>query len=187
MFLNHFVPRGRRDRPIKSIPVAEPDRSIFVVAWILAFWFIVCVGGMFAFSGCTTPTQRVALASAEVGNAVATYVLGQHGATAVKGLQDLATALPQIPLGKVSPTQLGVINAELSQIQASAAEAGSAQSQLFSQVGSLISLVSQSTAVSGNPTAETGLILAECIDVQNGIENAIQFWQGQASVTTPAK
>lgn len=138
---------------------------------------------VFSLGACFTPTQGIALATAEAGNAFASYVLTKNGAPAIKALTDLAAALPLIPQGKVSATQLGVINAELQVVQAQLGNTP-ANNQLYSQVGSLLSLVSQAAgAAGGNATIETGAIIASCLDVQNGINNAIQFWQGQQSVT----
>jgi hypothetical protein len=135
------------------------------------------------FAGCTmTPTQTQALGYAEIGNAYATHVLKVDGAAGVKALQDLSNALPMIVLGKVGPMQLGVINAEL-MTQQNSLLGSSSDNELFSQIGSLISLVSQSSsAAGGNPTAEQGILEAQALDAQNGINNAILFWQGQQSV-----
>lgn len=132
------------------------------------------------FWGCATPTQTQALATAEIGNSFATYVLNQEGVSAVKYLQDIAANLPQIPYGKVSPTELGVINAEFQKVQ----NAQPSTSQLYSQVGSAISLVSQSAATAGgNPTAEQGVLSANLGDLSAGITNAIAFWQGQQTIS----
>ena len=73
-------------------------------------------------SGCAslTPQQKIALAGAESGNVYATYELGKATTpaaqvTTVKALTDLATELPNIPLGKVSAFQIGALQAELDQ------------------------------------------------------------------------
>lgn len=126
-------------------------------------------------AGCVS--TGVALANAEAGNAFATYELNRDPAT-LQGLQDMAKALPDIPLGKVSAYQLGVIQGELNK-----AKIGTS-GQLASQIGSMIALVSQAGLVSngGVPTAEAGIISADCADAAAGINNAIAYWQGQNSV-----
>ena len=145
---------------------------------------VLLCAGLMSLTACFTPSQQVALAGAEAGNAFATYELNKSGTAVIKGLTDIATNLPLIPYGKVSANELGVINAELSQVQGTQ----TSSSQLYSQVGSLISLVSQASATAGgNPTAEQGVLAAQAQDVANGITNAIAFYQGQQSVTpTPA-
>lgn len=141
--------------------------------------------GLAIFSpGCAmTPTQEAASGTYLAGSAFATGELGKNPAV-LKGLQDFAAALPLIPLGKVSPYQMGVINAELQPLVAAAASKPQ-YAQVFSQIGNFISAASQ---LSGNglgsaaPTAEAGLAVAECTDFGNGITEGIQFWQGQQSV-----
>lgn len=140
----------------------------------------IFAASLVSLTACFTPTQQIAVGSAEIGNALATYELNKDGSAAIKGLQDLATNLPLIPLGKVSANELGIINAELQQVQSGQVKS----SQLYAQVGSLIALVSQSAATAGgNPTLEAGQLVAEATDVSNGINNAIQYWQGGQSVT----
>lgn len=185
-FMNSSVARGRAAGGQFDM-ITGPGPLGAGRALVAAAVFTACLG----LAGCSlfsTPTQRIAMANAEAGNAYATYVLGKQGTPALKGLQDLANALPNIPLGKVSPNQLGVINAELQQTQSAitGSATSSSTSQLYAQVGSLISLVSQSAAAAGgNATAEAGVLVAQALDVQNGINNAIQFWQGQQSVLAP--
>lgn len=150
--------------------------------------------------GPLTPTQQLALGNAAGGNIVATYVLDTQGAPAVKGLNDLSAALPDIPLGKVSAFQLGAINAELKGIQdkvvasinSGTTTVGTGKtavvlSQVLDQVGSLISLVSKSMAANsgGNETLEQSVLVASAQNIANGIQNAISYWQGGQSIAAP--
>jgi hypothetical protein len=129
------------------------------------------------------PLVLQAEATAEAGNAVATWLLSKNGPSAVAGLTNLAQILPQIPLGKVTPFQLGATSAELSAINAQAT-AQSASQQLISQIGSLVSLVSSSQASStGGPvTATQALLVGAAQNVALGIQNALGFFAGQQSV-----
>ena len=140
-----------------------------------------------AFAGCATPTQQAADATFLAGNAFSTFALGQSGQT-MKGLQDFVTALPGIPLGKVSPYQLGVLNAELKPL-AGAAAANPTGASIYNQIGAAISGLSQLAGANSGasaPTAEQGVLVAEFTDFANGVTAGVQFWQGQQSVTTPA-
>ena len=135
--------------------------------------------------GCMTPTQQAADATFLAGQAFATAELAKNPA-ALKGLQDFAAALPSIPLGKVSAFQMGVLNAELSPLTAASA-ANPTYSQAYSQVGAAISGLSQIAGGNGgNPTAEVGVLIAWFTDFANGVNQGIQFWQGQQSVAAPA-
>lgn len=152
------------------------------VIFIGALAFVLGLPICLFVSSCKTPTQNAAIATAEAGNAYATYELGKSVAN-LKGLQDLAAALPLMPLGKVSAEQLGVINAELT----AALNTTAGGTQINNQIGSLIALVSQSEYSAGGPeTAEQGVLVAQATDVAGGILNGIQFWQGQQSVLHPA-
>ena len=133
------------------------------------------------FTGCGTPAQNLATANYLAGNAYATYELGKTAAN-LKGLQDLAAALPGMAEGKVSPYQMGVINAELRAQQADVVDG-----KLKDQIGSLISAVSQAAAASngGNPTINTAVITAALTDAANGIQHGIDFWKGQMSIKNP--
>lgn len=152
--------------------------------------------GLATLPGCQTPEQAVAGSVYYAGSAFATYELGQAktpaaAASVLKGLQDLATALPNIPLGKVTPYQMGVLNAELQPIQAAAVSTAPQLAQYsgtYSQIGNAISALSQinAGATGGNPTASTGLIIAQFTDFANGLNEGIQFYNGQQSVGAPA-
>lgn len=131
------------------------------------------------FAGCATldPGQQLALANAAAGNAVATYLLARNGASAVQPLHDLQTQLPLIVQGKVTPEQLGALNAELSGIKAGV-PAGN--QRLLDQIGSLVALVSQSAsaATNGALTPQQAMLLGYAQNVSVGIDNAVRYWQG---------
>lgn len=135
-----------------------------------------------SFTGCQTPAQAIATANYLAGNAYATYELGRNPG-AVDALEHLASVLPSIPLGKVSPTELGQLNAQLAASQSSTPK----NSQLYNQIGSLISALSQANAAAngGNPTINTALLLAAVTDAANGIQHGVDFWKGQQSVENP--
>lgn len=148
---------------------------------------IVSILACLAFTGCGTPAQNVATANYLAGNAFATHELAKSPAS-LKGLQDLAAALPDMASGKVSPFQMGVLNAELSAIKADgAAEADAKTREGYSQVGSLISAGIQAhvAASGGIPTATDAIAGAALTDFASGINHGIAFWQGQRSVTAP--
>lgn len=138
-------------------------------------------------TGCATldPGQQIALANAAAGNAVATYLLGKNGAAAVQPLNDLAAKLPLIVEGKVTAYQLGQLNAELQGVQSGVS--GTNQ-QLFDQAGSLIALISKSAAdaTGGALTPQQAVLLGYCQNVAQGIQNAVQYWQGGHGGPAPA-
>lgn len=144
------------------------------------------LGVVFAmgFTACGTPSQQVATANYLAGNAFATHELAKSPAN-LKGLQDLAAALPGIPTGKVTPFQMGVLNAELRAINATAQapDVAPKNQEALSQIGSLLSASVQAynAQTGGNPTAATAIASAALEDFANGINHAILFWQGQQS------
>jgi hypothetical protein len=132
------------------------------------------------------PLVLQAQATAEAGNAVATWLLAKEGASAVTGLTNLAAALPKIPVGGLTPFQLGVISEEIQGIN-SKATTGGGSADLLNQIGSLISLVSTSEAAAsgGAVTATQALLVGVALNVQLGINNALGFFAGSQSVTNP--
>jgi hypothetical protein len=132
------------------------------------------------------PQTLLAQSTAEIGNAIATFILLKDGASAVAGLEALAAALPKIPAGGVTSFQIGVIAAQVNAINTKA-NAANAGAELVSQTGSLLALVSQgqAAATGGNLTATQALLVAACQNVANGILNAVQFFLGQQSVLNP--
>lgn len=137
-------------------------------------------------TACGTPSQNIATGNALAGNVFATWELHKSPAN-LKGLQDLAAALPDMASGKVTPFQMGVLNAELQNLNA-AADANPSQSQALNYIGSLISQATQLNAgiTGGNPTAVTAIASAALADFANGINHEIAFCQGQQSVNAPA-
>lgn len=148
------------------------------------FLFLAATAALFSLTGCGTPAQNVATAHYLAGNAFATYELGKNPAS-LKGLEDLATALPDMASGKITPFQMGVLNAELQQIRADAEDPALQKNvQALNQVGSIISAGIQANAglTGGNPTATTAILSANLTDFANGIRHGIDFWKGQQSV-----
>lgn len=147
----------------------------------------VLIATALTFTACGTPAQNVATAHFLAGNAFATYELGKSAAH-LKGLQDLAKALPDIPSGKVSAFDMGVLNAELQAINQASVDPDLAKnSSALSQIGSLISAAVQSNASNsgGNPTITTAILTADLTDFANGITHGIEFWRGQQTVQNP--
>lgn len=139
----------------------------------------------FACFGCVaTPEQTIALANASAGNAYATYELNKGGTKAVVALTHLSLILPDVPLGKVSASELGALGAELKLAQASFVNDDATRNQL----GSFLALISQNAGMitGGNITAKQALVMAHFQNVSNGITNAIAFWQGQQTVLNPS-
>lgn len=138
----------------------------------------LCLFALSLLPGCGTPAQNLATGNYLAGNFYATYELGKNPAS-LPGLEHLVTALPLIPMGKVSAREMGQLNAELALAKAAAPD-----SQTANQVGSLISAVSQASAAAngGNPTINTAVISAALTDAANGIRHGIDFWQGQQDV-----
>lgn len=131
-------------------------------------------------TSCMTATGARYLASGLyiAGSDFATWQL-QSDPNSLKGLQDLAKALPDIPLGKVTPFEMGVLNRELWPLK-QAADAKPKDRAALNRIGNIISAASQQLA--GNPTAITGIASADCADFANGIKAGIQFYKGQQSV-----
>lgn len=146
---------------------------------------ILAFSAILALTGCASlsPQQQIALAGAESGNVYATWALGKSGQAAVKALTDLQAELPQIPLGKVTAFNIGALQAELSQAKIDL----QSNPQAESQITSFISLVAnnQGTLSSGIVTADQAMVYGAFTNVASGINNAIQIWQGQQSVTNP--
>ena len=143
-------------------------------------------------SGCAslTPQQKIALAGAESGNVYATYELGKATTpaaqvTTVKALTDLATELPNIPLGKVSAFQIGALQAELDQAKVNLITDPAKENQIVS----LISLVAnnQGTLTNGVMTADQALVFGAFQNVATGITNGVQVFLGQQSVLHPTQ
>lgn len=133
------------------------------------------------------PQILQAEATAEAGNAVATWLLGKEGAPAITGLTNLAAILPKIPIGGATPFQIGAVSAQLQAINAKAT-AAAAQTSLLNQIASLVALVSNSEAAAsgGNITVTQALLVAAAQNVSNGISNALGFFAGAQSVNPPA-
>jgi hypothetical protein len=145
----------------------------------------LCFAFIPLFTGCGSPAQNIATGTFLGGNGFATYELDSNPLS-LKGLQDFAEALPLIPLGKVTPFQMGVLNAEIEPLKAAAA-VDTKNAAVYNQIGSLISAASQANAgaTGGNPTVNTGIAIAALTDFANGINHGIQFWQGQQSTIAP--
>jgi hypothetical protein len=141
--------------------------------------------GALPLVGCVfTPSQKIALAGAEAGNVYATYELSQAvlpatQAATVKALTDLATALPNIPLGKVSAFQLGALQGELQVAKANLITNPQAEDQIIS----LISLIAnnQGSLSGGVVTAEQAEVFGAFQNVATGITNAVQVFLGRQS------
>lgn len=132
------------------------------------------------------PQVLQAEATAEAGNAVATWLLGKEGSSAITGLTNLAAILPKIPIGGATPFQIGAVSAQLQAIN-SKVQAANAGNALLNQVASLVALVSNSEAAAsgGNITVTQALLVAAAQNVSNGISNALGFFAGAQSVATP--
>lgn len=151
------------------------SKSLLISAFAIATLFS---------TGCVlTPSQKIALAGAESGNAYATFELTKTNAATqaatVKALTDLATKLPQIPLGKVSAFDLGALQGELQVAKANLITDPKAENQIIS----LISLVSnnQGTLSGGVVTADQALVFGAFQNVATGITNAVQVFLGRQS------
>lgn len=155
---------------------------------VVIFSAVAVVG----IAGCASLSndQKIALAGAEAGNIYATAELtkavtpAQKAAT-IQALTDLATELPQIPLGKVSTFQIGALQQELRNVKGTLLT----NSESANQIDSFIALVAnnQGTLTSGIVTTEQALVFGAFQNVATGITNAIQFAAGQASVPAPVQ
>lgn len=148
---------------------------------MIAVACVAAVALLFTNTGCMTAStaRYVANGLSIAGSDFATMRLMKDPAS-LKGLQDLAKALPDIPLGKVSAFQMGVLNRELAPIRAAANDIPKDRAA-FTRIGNIISEASQQFG-SGNPTVLTGSASAFCADFANGINHGIEFYQGQQSV-----
>jgi hypothetical protein len=130
------------------------------------------------------PQTLLAQATSAAGNIIATFVLNKQGAAAIPTLQNLASQLPQIPVGKITPNQAGVLAA---QIQGVASLTTATDTLVASNLGSLAALVTNSaaSATSGDVTVTQALLVGAAQNFATGINNAIQFYQGYESVVSP--
>jgi hypothetical protein len=140
----------------------------------------------------------VSLANAEAGNALAVYLYAKNGPSIVKGLTDLATDLPLIPLGKVTAGEFGALTAELQNYKSAVAASSAAGevvasppvnlAQLLDQLISLISLVTSSfpSASGGLETLDQAVAVQYLGNWSAGITNALSFEAGKASATQSA-
>ena len=135
------------------------------------------------FTSCMTGSAARYVASGLyiAGSDFATWQL-QRDPNALKGLLDLATALQDIPLGKVTPFQMGALNRELWPLK-QAADAKPKDAAALTRIGNLISAASQQ--LSGQPTVIAGMAMSQCADFANGINSGIEFYKGQQSVSIP--
>jgi hypothetical protein len=123
--------------------------------------------------------QLQSLATSEAGNAFATYEMQRTKGAALKFLQNLIVTLPAIPVGGATPLALGTITGEL---EASQGTVTDTSSQLYGQIGSIISLVSASQATStGTETVDQAILVGVANNVVAGIQNALAFAQGEAA------
>jgi len=134
----------------------------------------------------------IALGNAAAGNALGTFVLDKYGSVELKGLTDLATDLPLIPLGKVTPAELGALDTELQSYKTAVATVASTNptapvtsstnaQQLLDQIISLIALVSNAmpSASGGIETADQALAAVYLSQWAAGIHNALGFYAGK--------
>lgn len=122
--------------------------------------------------------QLQAVGIEEAGNAFAVYELSKSP-NAGAALTSLANSLPLIPVGGVTAEGLGIINGQLEAAQVSVP---STNTQLLEQVGSLISLVSQSQTVAsgGVVTVDQSILVGIATNAKVGILNAIAYAKGVA-------
>lgn len=133
--------------------------------------------------GACTSAQLAANATVVAGSDFAYNQLSKNPA-AVKGLTDLADALPLFPLGKVTPYQAGVISGELAPLVA-AENALPQDKDQIARVGNILSTIANANANGGNPTILDAANIAFLTDFANGIKGGIQYWQGRQSTVNP--
>lgn len=139
-------------------------------------------------TGClsTSAAQHASDAFYIAGSDFAVWKLAENP-SAGKTLDDLAAALPKIPLGQVSPFDLGVLSGELSSLKKAknATASTAAETTAFDRIISLIGNVSMIANKGGNPTAITGAMSAQAQSFANGIVYGRAFNAGRTSVTLP--
>lgn len=142
----------------------------------------------FTQTGClsTTEAQYASDAFYVAGSDFAVWKLGDNPA-AGKTLDDLAAALPKIPLGQVSAFDLGVLSGELPSLKSAknATASTPTETAAFDRIINLVGSVSMLVNKGGNPTVITGAISAQAQSFSNGIAYGRQFNAGRASVTLP--
>jgi hypothetical protein len=132
------------------------------------------------------PNVLIAQAGSVLGNAVATFVLQKDGKGAIIPLQNLASALPNIALGKVTPYTMGALTAQLQVLNGQATSGNNAA--VVAQLASLLDLVAQAeanAAGTGDITGIQALLSGAATNIANGIMNAVNFYSGQLSITNP--
>lgn len=156
----------------------------------LIFAFAVLTPVTFTQTGClsTQAAQYASDAFYIAGSDFAVWKLAENP-EAGPTLDHLAAALPKIPLGQVSPFDLGVLSGELSALKKAknATASTAAETQAFDRIIALIGNVSMIMNKGGNPTALTGAISAQAQSFANGIAYGRQFNAGRVSVTIPPK
>ena len=149
---------------------------------------ILAITVLFAQTGClsTAEAQYASDAFYVAGSDFAVWKLAQNPG-AGKTLDDLAAALPKIPLGQVSPFDLGVLAGELNNLKTAKNSTSStaAETSAFDRIIALIGNVSMIMNKGGNPTVITGAISAQAQSFSNGIAYGRQFNAGRVSVVTP--
>jgi hypothetical protein len=139
----------------------------------------------FMQTGClsTTAAQYASDAFYVAGSDFAVWKLASNP-SAGKTLDDLAAALPKIPLGQVSAFDLGVLSGELGALKKAenATASTAAETAAFDRIIALIGNVSMIANKGGNPTAITGAISAQAQSFANGITYGRQFNAGRTSV-----
>lgn len=134
-----------------------------------------------ALAGCGTPTQNIAMAGAEAGNAIATYMLDTYGPGEIQALTDIAVDLPNVPLGKVSTAKQGFDQGELQRAQGTlTSPAGVKNQQLYDQFASALALFTnnQGSFSGGAETADMALLSQQGQNLALGIQNAINHYNG---------
>lgn len=142
---------------------------------------------LFTQTGClsTQGAQYASDAFYVAGSDFAVWKLADNPA-AGPTLDHLAVALPKIPLGQVSPYDLGVLSGELTALKSAKTVASTpAESQAFDRIIALVGNVSMIMNKGGNPTAITGAISAQAQSFSNGIVYGRQFNAGRTSVVVP--
>lgn len=147
------------------------------IASLLAFAGAIAAAALTQV-GCGTPVQQAAQVGAGAGDVYAEYELGRSTNTqaTINALSDLATNLPNIPLGTVSSYEQGVIQGELN--SAKAGIPPGSDPKIANAIGSLIALATTAPAGSGLVTADMALASQQASNIAYGINRYIKYWQG---------
>lgn len=155
-------------------------------------WMCLVLPFILAFAGCVseTPQQQTATAIYAAGYVVARDALNS-GSGILAQLQDVASKLPQLNSGKLTPSDMGVLSAELANVQSQIpllkGIAPADSTALEDAKAFLAGVIVSNASLNGGkaPTVDQLLATTLLTDFSSGLTDGIAYWQGAHSVAKP--